>query len=308
MCAYCGRRALIGSQAPEHPIPRALGSSLEVYTVCHSCNSWANVHIDQPFLRDDWLRIRRAWHDVRDPRRPRGRVPDPLKQGLTKDGVRVTVDEDWRPHLGSRIVEDPADPGKVMISAGSDREAERLLAIVRKRAAAEGKELEIAELRKEAIRPWVNINVTLKLPIWLRATAKMALGIASYVYPPEWRSSSDADHLRYLMRCDKPRAEDGREIIGICPSWVKDDPIGKIAVPPMHVAWFTGGYDGVTRLFMVILGELMVNMAVDTAGLAVPSIAWSLDPRRPNAKGETTFDQLLMEMAIREELADEPLA
>lgn len=176
------------------------------------------------------------------------------------------------------------------------------------RAAAEGKKCEIGEFRQAQVRPQIKTTVKLLLPVWLRATAKMTLGIASHVYPAEWRSSSDAEQLRHLMRSDDPRTESGEQIDGLYPHSLKDDPLGKIAVPPEHVAWFVRGYDEATRLHIVIFGELMVSMKVDTAGMAVPPVAWRLDPRRPNAKGETTWDQLMLDMLWREKAKGEAAA
>jgi hypothetical protein len=80
---------------------------LTVRTVGDPCNLWASRNIDQPFLRDDWVRLHRAEHDVRDHRRRQARaVPHPFKRGFTDEGVLVTVDDEWRPHLGSKIIED----------------------------------------------------------------------------------------------------------------------------------------------------------------------------------------------------------
>jgi hypothetical protein len=45
VCAYCGHAVLDGTQPPEHPIAHALGASLEIFTTCIPCNSWANVHV-----------------------------------------------------------------------------------------------------------------------------------------------------------------------------------------------------------------------------------------------------------------------
>lgn len=292
-CAYCGQSALTGDESPEHPIPHALGSSLEVFTVCAACNGWANIHVDQPFLRDDWTRLHRAEHDVRDPRRPHEPVPHPFRHGFTEDGVYVTVDETWTPHLRGRIIEEPGAPDRVRVIAGSVEEAERLKTLVIERATAKGMTCEIGEYEHRSGRPTIRIQFVLKLDVWLRAAAKMALGIASSVYPPEWRTSADAEHLRHLMRSDDPRDRDGQPITGLYPERLRDDLLSQLAVPPEHVVWFVRGYDGHTRILIMLFGELMLPMIVDTECRLVPEVAWRLDPRRPRAGGATTWDGLV---------------
>jgi hypothetical protein len=150
---YCAQPALTGAEKPEHPLPAALGSSLEVYTACDPCNEWAAREIDQPFLADDWLRLHRSDYNVRDPRRSKSRrVASPFKRGFTADGVRVTIDDEWRPHLGAKII-DNEETGEVTIQAGSAAEAERLLERVRKRAAAEGKTVVFGSWKRAQVRP-----------------------------------------------------------------------------------------------------------------------------------------------------------
>ena len=300
VCAYCGEAVLTGKEKPEHPIPHALGSSLVVFTVCDPCNEWASRNVDQPFLSDDWTRIHRALHGVRDPRRPGTPMPHPLLQGFTEDGVRVTTDQDGRPQLGSLIVEDKDDPDLVHIHAGSVEESRRLMERIAKKAAAEGKKIEIVREERAQVRPKVHNTVKVNIRIWLKATAKMALGIASAVYPPEWRLSEDAIHLRHLMRSDDPRSRDGEPIVGLTPTRVEtDDLLSKLAEPPEHVVWFVRGYDDATRVFLMLFGELMLPMTVDTTGQPTPKVAWRLDPAHPRRDGRTTFDGLMISMIER---------
>lgn len=50
---------------------------------------------------------------------------------------------------------------------------------------------------------------------------------------------------------------------------------------------------------IVLLGSVYVSLPVGTSGAAVPKIAWKLDPARPKANGETTFDALMVDAAER---------
>src|SRR5581483_9180414 len=114
---------LTGSERPEHPLPASLGGARPVYTVCDPCNDWVSVHVDQPFLADDRLRITWAQHDLKiQRRRGRGRIASPLKHGFTEDGIEVRVDDEWRPRLASGITHDKRT-GEIQIRASSEEEA-----------------------------------------------------------------------------------------------------------------------------------------------------------------------------------------
>ena len=293
VCAYCGKAVLTGRERPEHPIPAALGSSLEVFTVCDPCNAWASAAIDQPFLRDDWTRLHRAAHDVRDPRRGSRRpVPHPFKHGFTDDGVPVTLDEDWRPKLGSRIVE---EGDRVQIQAGSMEEAERLRKRVEKAARREGKEARIERVKRiQDPSTVVNIEVEVDAAIWLRMAAKIALGVGSHVYPPDWRTSADAAELRSLMRDVDRRTPSGARP-ALFPEKLKaEDAFRRLMEPPEHLVCFLRSGRGTAGVLVVLFGELAFGLPVDTTDRPLPSIAWRLDPRRPRRRGETTWDALML--------------
>jgi hypothetical protein len=284
ICVYCGEPALTGEEEPEHPIPAAIGSSLTVPNVCDPCNRWAGVHVDQPFLQDDWVLLHRAQHDIRDPRRPGRPVPHPLKHGTTDDGVRVTVDDEGRPHLGSRIVERP--DGTARIIASTMEEAQRLLARFEQRAAEQGYRVERAGSGERQVRPVVNMGVMSDLHAWTRMGAKIALGIGSLAYDADWRLSPDADYLRRVMR----EGEDAGKVI--CPERVDDDhPFRRLVEPPEHAAFFLAGSQ--TKLAVVLFGALFFAVPVDSENRPTPRVAWRLDPRRPRASGQTTFDGLI---------------
>jgi HNH endonuclease len=298
VCAYCGKPELSGKESPEHPIAHALGASMTTRAVCDPCNARANVEVDQPFLRDDFVRLSRAFHDVRDPRRPHEPVKDPLKRGFTEDGTFVSVDEDWRPHLHGRIVEDSADPNRVTIQAGSVEEAERLKAKLAKRAAEEGQELVVESIEHGQFRPRIHAKVKLDLKVWWRAAAKMALGLAAEAYPPDWQLSADADALRTVMSSPDPLAPDVPKLGGLHLG-ARDEPLLAVVEPPQHAAWFVRSDDGRRRVFIVLFGERLITMCVDTMGRPVPEVAWRLDPARPRADGRTTWERLLIEAAPR---------
>jgi len=291
ICAYCGEPVLTGFERPEHPVPRALGSSLEVFTACDPCNAWAGKEIDQPFLDDDWVRIHRSLHDVRDPDPARGRrIPSPLFDGFTDEGVRVTADAEGRPRLHGRIIE---SGDMVRIVAGSQEHADRLRERVRRRAEAEGKAIEITEQGTSRVRPRITSNVSLDGVAWGRMAAKIALGVASAIYPEDWRASADADALRRQMRDEHPRSPTG-EPMGLVPSRLDtEDHLRNLVMSPQHALWFSRFSDESTGLSVLLFGELIFGQRVDTTGRPVPNAAWRLDPSNAHQDGRTTFPELV---------------
>jgi hypothetical protein len=296
VCAYCGEPVLTGKEHPEHPVPRALGSSLEVFTVCDPCNEWGGREVDQPFLEDDWVRIHRSLHDVRDPDPARSRsIPSPLFDGFTDEGVRVTRGADGRPRLHGRIIE---AGGAIRIVAGSQEHAEKLLERVKRRVEAEGKSIKIIEQGHDLVRPQITAAVSLDFVAWARMGAKIALGVASLVYPEEWRSSPDAVDLRRQMRDENPRSPTG-EPMGLVPGRLgEEEPLRALVTPPQHALWFAQLPDGSTALSVLLFGELVFGQRVDSTGRPVPDAAWRLDPSRPDEDGRTTF-RAMIDDAVR---------
>lgn len=307
ICAYCGQPVLTGNDKPEHPLPAAIGSSLVVFTVCDPCNDWTNNEIDQPWLGDDWTMIFRATHDIRDHRRAQSRRPlHPMRLGFTDEGVRVSADENWKPTLGSKIVE---HGDKVRIVAGSEEEAERLLERVRKRTEAEGKSLKMVNWEKGESRPTVRVNLKVNIVAWRRMAAKVALGVGSSIYPEDWRLSGDAETLRTWMRdpeAPDPGGEEGR--FGILPERIEDrDGIALLVDPPEHLLLVVGS-EKRACLLMILFGELLMSMPLNTNGERPPDVAWLLDPNAPKRDGRTSLDELTSRYVTRlhaEEAADD---
>jgi hypothetical protein len=267
--------------------------------VCEECNVWAGREIDQPWLRDDWTLIHRAAHDVVDPRRGRKarRIPSPLLQGFTDDGVRVTMDEAGRPLMGSRIIE--RGDGRMSIVAGSMEEAERLLERVRRSAAKEGKRVEIGEWQRTSLRPKITASSVVNPVLWRRIAAKIALGVGAKVYPHDWRLSEDAAELRNQMRDPHPRSPGG-EPLGLFPERLDNqNPLRWLFEPPEHGLFFMRMKNGTTALFVVLFGELFFAVPIDTTGGPVPRLAWRMDPSRPDLDGGTTFEGLMVRQVER---------
>lgn len=286
---YCLTTELTGAEKPEHVVPASIGASLTVMTACDACNEWAGREIDQPFLDDLLLREARSQADQRDPRRGRRarRVRSRLLTGHTADGDRVTYDhEQGRPVMGSRIVD--LGGGRTQVRAGSEEEAQRLLEVVRKRAAEEGKEAKVESTERRQVRPKIESTVSMRVDVWRREAAKMALALGSIVYPGEWRLSADAERLREWMHNRDRTTADGKAP-PLLPAVVQHP----FALGDEHLLWFME-LGGDTYLSFLLFGTLMCAVPVDTTGARVPIRAWHLDWRAPRRDGETTFDDLVM--------------
>ncbi len=274
-------------------MPASLGGARPVYTVCDPCNDWVSVHIDQPFLADDWLRIIWAQHDLKiQRRRGRGQIVSPLKQGFTENGIAVRVDDEWRPHLASGITYDE-ETGEIKIRASSEEEADRLLERVRKHAHERGEEAVIRSRSTTHDRPLVNIPVSTDLVVWRRMAAKIALGYGSVGYPEDWRTSEAADRLRRNLRDDVTDAEGNA--MGVFAERIdKAHILRSLVEPPEHlVCWLPGSGQ---NLAVVLFGELLFCVDTKSDGFGTPAHAWRHDPRSGAQSVETTFDGLMFRL------------
>lgn len=294
ICAYCAQPALRNDEKPEHAIPAALGASLIVDTVCDPCNGWAGKEVDQPFPEDDWVRLHRSQSGIVDPRRGRKSRPvsSPMMQGLTEEGDFVSLDADGTPTMRSRIV-DLGDQ-KFQIRADSMEEMERLKRRIERKT---GKEITDETIRYFSSNPRINWRMSVNTLAWLRQAAKIALAVSSKVYPEQWRTGADASRLREWLNGKDALVPAGQEI-GLVPRQVAGTPVERFVSGAEHLISFQRAM-GMMGLTIVFLGSVFVWLPVDTTDAPTPRIAWKLDPARPKANGETTFDLLLVEAAQR---------
>jgi hypothetical protein len=290
VCAYCAEEKLKDNDPPEHVVPRAIGGSFVVRTVCHDCNSWASREIDQPFLQDPFVMALRSHHDVRDPQsRRRARVRNPMFKGHTAAGSYAWMDEDGQPHVQGRIVRDESGE-RYQVHASTDAEAERLISRLEREAAAEGKQLERREVRRSKEQVTIKAELSISLEVWPRLGAKIALATGSHVFPPAWRLSPEATDLRRVLHGESS------ELLGDKPYALPqpiDEPLTFLVEPPEHLVCFQSDSGGQVLLFVVLFGQKAFAMPVASSDESLPEVAWRLDPRRPNSDGETTFYELL---------------
>lgn len=292
VCAYCAQDTLTGRERPEHALAAALRAGMIVTTVCDPCNAWAGIEIDQPFLDDPFIRMYRAKHDLRDPRRSGARpVSDPLRHGFTDEGLEVIADEEWQPRIRGRILQGD-NPDEFRIVAGDEEELRKLTERVVRRAQADGRTASIGEPEHVSDQPHVHGTFNVRPWVWRRALAKVALACGSVAYPPDWRLSGDATLLRTWMRDREALPYDH------CPMSDIPEALRSLVPAPSHAMFFQAGEDA-TILTVVLFGELAFRLPMETTGRPVPDVAWFLDVSRPTSDGRTTFQQLLARAALR---------
>jgi hypothetical protein len=295
LCLYCAVNELTGDETPEHIVPAAIRGGLTTTDVCETCNETVGKEIDYPFLNDDFILMERAMHDVRDPRHAKGerRVQNPMDCGFTEEGVFVTLDEDGTPRVHGKIIESE-DGSEFQIVAASEAQLKKLTDRVIARAQAAGKEATVEEMVPVSGHPKVTGRIVARPWVWRRELAKIALGCASKAYPKSWQGSEDADRLRAWMRDPKALPYDH------CPfEAVEGSPAEPYATPPTHTLFFIAGNDQ-TVLVVILFGSIVFKIPVETANTYPrPQVAWQLDTTKPNDPGETTFERLTMNAALR---------
>jgi hypothetical protein len=195
--------------------------------------------------------------------------------------------------MGSRIVD--LGEGRFQIRAGSDEEAARLMAILRRRAQREGKEatLEASEVREE--RPTITGRLEVRTDLWRRAGAKIALAAATEAFPPGWSTGADAVLLRAWLRDRDPSTSDGT-----APGLVPQRPPAGVDLSPddEHVVFFMRFGDGITYVVVSLFGRSMIALPVESSGKTVPTRAWRIDWRRGTV-ATSTLAQLVVHAVDR---------
>ncbi len=303
ICAYCAEAVLDGSQRPEHPLQAlqaALGSSLQVFTVCDPCNDWADREVDQPFLNDLFVLEMRSAVRIRDHRRgTRGRVPpSPLLRGHTAEGEFFFIDDAGVLRQGKPHVRDLGD-GRYQISAGTEVEARRALEEFTRRAQRDGHTVSVVDTGSRRFRFEVTNKVSVHKHAWIKAAAKVALGVASRVYPEDWRLGTDAAKLREWLH-GQDSANLTNDAPMLMPSRERPRLVELLTNHDEHLVFFNRGNTAVDLCVSLFGGRASYRLPVDTTpGARAPEEAWLLDPRRPRAAGETTWTALLDEAVTR---------
>ncbi len=194
ICVYCGEPRLDGAQTPEHPIPRALGSSITVYTVCGGCNQRAGREVDRPWINEPLVLAARSRSGLRDRGRP---VRDPILDGVGRDeDGHVVVAEKGVPRYPGSIV---WDGDQITIAAGTSERAAELLSRVKRDLAAEGSTVEGYTEERRSVRPQITKRLEASTSTGVRMGCKIALALAGEAFDHAWRSRGGESATRLAL-------------------------------------------------------------------------------------------------------------
>jgi hypothetical protein len=276
-CFYCGEPHRAADDPREHIIADALGGTLTTRRVARTCNQRAGGEIDYP-LQSDWLIAHRMHLLGLAGRRP---VVEAGVQG--EPGATVGLGPDFKPKPRSGI-----DVGatEATIVASNEREVERLTDRLEKRLAAEGRSVSGPSTRREVPVEWVNVPVNIDGVTWLRATAKMTLGVMSLSQPDEWLDTPSARQLIGWLWDETPADEDGKPAF-LFPR-TPDQQEAELFPPPAHFILQMPMRDGRVGVSFNLFGEYIVGLPVEVLE-PVSDTCWIMasgDPCREVSVGE----------------------
>ena len=97
----------------EHIIPDSIGGSLYITAVCKDCNSHIGTDIDGPFINSMPVSLPRFTYDVPG---KSGAVPNPFGGvGISVDGLKVRLDDDFKPHILPSVEEETTPSGDIAV-------------------------------------------------------------------------------------------------------------------------------------------------------------------------------------------------
>jgi hypothetical protein len=283
-CFYCGEPHRAADDPPEHIVADALHGSLKTSRVARACNQRAGRAIDAP-LQDDYLVT--SWMHLLGlgGRRP---VVEATVSGEPKAKVGIAPDMKPKPRSGIEIGNTEAT-----IIASSEEEIERLMARLEKQLAAQGRSFDGPASRREVRIEEVQIPVSVNGVTWLRAAAKMTLGIMSLSQPDEWLDTPSALRLIGWLWDESPVDENGEPKF-LVPRSPDPEEIGPFARSPTHTVFQLTAENGTVFVTFNLFGQNIVGLQVEVLE-PVPNTCWIMEPGSPCR--EVGFDDLIREYA-----------
>jgi hypothetical protein len=292
-CWYCGNTSLREDDPPEHIVPAAIGGTLVTNKVCFACNQRASREVDQRFLGEWSVLLARREQMILG---RRGERPPKLPQRATlEDGTRVEVDV-WGGSWETRpqpIVERIGE--EYHVRAADEEEVQRIKRDLEHKAADRGETLIAGEPLLRGLPSTVKVSFTFRPNVWLRMTAKMALGTASLVWDDSWLSTPPGRELIATLWDPDPRTPEGQPA-GLIPIRPKG-PLKHFCEPPEHLLFFTGGSDQ-SKFVAILLGSEVVGLPLMRNDQPHPQTAWLMDGLGGSAR-KLPFDELAMTAAQR---------
>jgi len=289
-CFYCSEPHRSPDDPREHIVADALGGTLTTPKIARSCNQRAGGEIDYP-LQSDWLIAQEMHLRGLDGRQP---VVEASVQGAP--GATVGVGPDFKPKPRSSL-----DIGatEATIIASNEQEVERLTGRLEKRLAAEGRSVAGPSARREFPVEWLNVPVSIKGVTWLRAAAKMTLGVMSLSQPDDWLDTPSAQRLIGWLWDEAPVDESGAPAFLLPRS--PDQREAELFPPPAHVALQMAMRDGRAAVSFGLFGKYIVGLPVEVLA-PITDTCWIMAPGVPCR--ETSIEELAQEWAekrIRDE-------
>jgi hypothetical protein len=178
------------------------------------------------------------------------------------------------------------------IVAASADEVDRLMARLGKQLAAEGRSIAGSSTSREVAVAWIDIPISINGLTWLRAAAKMALGVMSLSQPEDWLDSPSARQLIGWLWDEIPVDAGGN------PKYLFPRSPGSAQIdlfpPPAHVILQKDVGDSRAGLAFALFGAHIVSLTVDLLA-PVEHMCWIMEPEQPCR--EVRFAQYASEWA-----------
>jgi hypothetical protein len=153
-----------------------------------------------------------------------------VEASVRGDPASVGIGPDMKPKPRSGI--DIGDAEATIVAASAD-EVDRLTVRLEKQLAAEGRSISGPSTSREVAVELVDIPIGINGVTWLRAAAKMALGVMSLSQPEDWLDTSAARQLIGWLWDETPIDDDGNPKF-LFPR-APDEEQADLFPPPAHV-------------------------------------------------------------------------
>ena len=282
-CFYCGAPHRAADDPREHIVADALGGTLTTRRVARTCNQRAGREIDYP-LQSDWFITQTMYLLGLEGRRP---VVEASVQGVP--GATVGLGPDFKPKPRSAL--DVGDT-EATIVAPNQQEVARLTERLDKRLAAEGRSVAGPSTRRDVPVEQVNVRVRIDGGIWLRAAAKMTLGVMSLSQPDDWLDTPSARQLIGWLWDETPVDQDGQPASLFPRS--PDEREAEMYSPPAHMIVQTTMRDGRVAVSFGLFGKHIVGLLVEVLE-PVEDTCWIMAAGKPCR--EVSLEELAQEWA-----------
>ncbi len=215
-CIFCN--SATNQLTDEHIVPEFVGGALKVPFVCKPCNDKMGSDFEGSMSRNLLFSIPRHRHGIQ------GKAKEPIVPiqgiGVTPEGVKVTLDENFEPHVITYVSDSLTPEGAYTVSINVDAEdKDKIPAIIEKKALRYLKRVR-PNMPKEEIdayvsqtlstipsdppirrsRPALQYQMTFDMDALRFLFLKIAFEIAVYHHGPSYLMDPTAIELREAVR------------------------------------------------------------------------------------------------------------